>query len=121
MSAADRWGNMIAWVNSNWGGFGSGITVPGYGFLLHNRGQQFTLDPKSPNLIAPGKRPYNTLVRFVMQNGKPLMTIGLMGGDMQAQGHAQTLINIIDLGANLQAATDMARPSTTIKWVIRWI
>jgi len=110
MSTADRWGNMVAFVNSNWGGFGSGITVPGFGFLLHNRAQQFTLDPNSPNLIEPHKRPYNTLASgFVMKDGKPLMTIGLMGGDMQAQGHAQTLVNIIDLGANLQAATDMAR------------
>ena len=110
MSTADRWGNMVAFVNSNWTGFGSGITVPGYGFLLHSRARQFTLDPNSPNLIAPHKRPYNTLASgFVMKDGKPLMTIGLMGGDMQAQGHAQTLVNIIDLGANLQAATDMAR------------
>jgi gamma-glutamyltranspeptidase / glutathione hydrolase len=110
MSTADRWGNMVAFVNSNWTGFGSGITVPGYGFLLHSRARQFTLDPSSPNLIAPHKRPYNTLASgFVMKDGKPLMTLGLMGGDMQAQGHAQTLVNIIDLGANLQAATDMAR------------
>jgi gamma-glutamyltranspeptidase / glutathione hydrolase len=110
MSTADRWGNMVAFVNSNWTSFGSGITVPGYGFLLHSRARQFTLDPNSPNLIAPHKRPYNTLASgFVMKDGKPLMTIGLMGGDMQAQGHAQTLVNIIDLGANLQAATDMAR------------
>jgi gamma-glutamyltranspeptidase/glutathione hydrolase len=110
LSTADRWGNMVSWVNSNYGGFGSGITVPGYGFILHNRGQQFTLDPNSPNVIEPHKRPYNTLsAGFVMQNGQPVMTLGLMGGDMQAQGHAQVLVNIIDLGANLQAATDMAR------------
>ena len=102
MSTADRWGNMVAFVNSNWGGFGSGITVPGYGFLLHNRAQQFTLDPNSPNLIEPHKRPYNTLASgFVMKDGKPMMTIGLMGGDMQAQG-MRSLVNIIDLGANLR-------------------
>jgi gamma-glutamyltranspeptidase/glutathione hydrolase len=110
LSTADRWGNMVSWVNSNFGGFGSGIGVPGYGFVLHNRGAQFTLDPRSPNLIAPHKRPYNTLsAGFVMQNDRPLMTLGLMGGDMQAQGHAQVLVHIIDLGANVQAATDMAR------------
>ena len=110
LSAADRWGNMVAWVNSNYGGFGSGITVPGYGFILHNRGALFTLDPKSPNVIAPNKRPFNTLsAGFVMQNNRPLMTVTLMGGDMQAQGIAQVLINVLDLGANLQAATDMAR------------
>jgi gamma-glutamyltranspeptidase / glutathione hydrolase len=109
-STADRWGNMVSWVNSNYSTFGSGITVPGYGFVLHNRGQLFTLDPKSPNLIAPQKRPYNTLsAAFVMQNNKPLMTLGLMGGDMQVQGHAQMLVNILDLGANVQASTDMAR------------
>ena len=91
-------------------GFGSGLTVPGYGFLLHNRGGLFTLDPKSPNVIAPHKRPFNTLAAgFVMKDRPPLMTITLMGGDMQAQGHAQALVNMLDLGANLQQATDMAR------------
>jgi len=110
LATADRWGNMVSWVNSNFAGFGSGITVPGYGFVLHNRGSLFTLNPNSPNVIAPQKRPYNTLsAGFVMQNGRPFQTITLMGGDMQAQGHAQTLVNIIDLGANVQAATDMAR------------
>jgi gamma-glutamyltranspeptidase/glutathione hydrolase len=110
LSAADRWGNMVSWVNSNYSGFGSGITVPGYGFILHNRGSLFTLDPKSPNLIAPNKRPFNTLsAGFVMQNNRPLMTVTLMGGDMQAQGIAQVLVNVLTLGANLQAATDMAR------------
>jgi gamma-glutamyltranspeptidase / glutathione hydrolase len=110
LSTADRWGNMVSWVNSNYFAFGSGITVPGYGFILHNRGALFSLNPKSPNLIAPYKRPYNTLsAGFIMQKGLPLMTLLLMGGDMQAQGHAQVLVNILDLGANLQAATDMAR------------
>jgi gamma-glutamyltranspeptidase / glutathione hydrolase len=110
LSAADRFGNMVSWVNSNYGGFGSGVTIPGYGFILHNRGALFTLDPKSPNVIAPNKRPFNTLsAGFVMQNNRPLMTVTLMGGDMQAQGIAQVLVNILDLGANLQAATDMAR------------
>jgi len=110
LSAADAEGNMVSWVNSNYTGFGSGITVPGYGFLLHNRGALFTLDPASPNAIAPHKRPFNTLsAGFVMHDGQPVMTITLMGGDMQAQGHAQALVDIFDLGANLQAAADMAR------------
>jgi gamma-glutamyltranspeptidase len=101
---------MVSWVNSNYAPFGSGITVPGYGFILHNRGALFSLDPKIPNVIAPHKRPFNTLsAGFVMKDGNPLMTITLMGGDMQAQGHAQALVNIFDLGANLQLATDMAR------------
>src|SRR6202035_5382153 len=70
----------------------------------------FSLDPKSPNAIEPHKRPFNTLsAGFVMKDENPLMSILLMGGDMQAQGHAQALVNIFDLGANLQAATDMAR------------
>jgi gamma-glutamyltranspeptidase/glutathione hydrolase len=110
LSTADGDGNMVSWVNSNFAEFGSGITVPGYGFVLHNRGALFTLDPKSPNLIAPHKRPFNTLAAgFVMRSGEPLMTVTLMGGDMQAQGHAQLLVNILDLGANVQAAADMAR------------
>jgi gamma-glutamyltranspeptidase / glutathione hydrolase len=110
LSTADKQGNMVSWVNSNYDEFGSGVTVPGYGFLLHNRGSLFTLDPGSPNVIAPHKRPFNTLsAGFLMRDGQPVMTVTLMGGDMQAQGHAQLLVNIIDLGANLQAAADMAR------------
>lgn len=110
LSTADRWGNMVSLVNSNYDGFGSGVTVPGYGFILHDRGALFTLDPKSPNLIKPHKRPFNTLCAgFVMHDGKPFATIGLMGGDMQAQGHEQVLVDLIDLGANVQQAGDMAR------------
>jgi gamma-glutamyltranspeptidase/glutathione hydrolase len=110
LSTADAEGNMVSWVNSNYAGFGSGITVPGYGFVLHNRGALFTLDPASPNVIAPHKRPFNTLAAgFVMNGQVPLMTVLLMGGDMQAQGHAQVLVDVLDLGANVQAASDMAR------------
>jgi gamma-glutamyltranspeptidase/glutathione hydrolase len=110
LSTADGEGNMVSWVNSNFAEFGSGITVPGYGFVLHNRGALFTLNPHSPNVIEPHKRPFNTLsAGFVMRDGEPLMTVTLMGGDMQAQGHAQLLVNILDLGANIQAAADMAR------------
>ena len=110
LSAADSEGNMVSWVNSNYSAFGSGVTVPGYGFILHNRGALFTLNPKSPNAIAPHKRPFNTLsAGFVMRGLQPMLAFQLMGGDMQAQGHAQVLVDILDLGANLQAATDMAR------------
>jgi gamma-glutamyltranspeptidase / glutathione hydrolase len=113
LSTADRWGNMVSWVNSNYANFGSGITVPGYGFILHNRGGLFTLDPNSPNVIAPHKRPYNTLAAsFLLAGGTTtgqIMAMQLMGGDMQSQGHAQMVVNMVDLGANLQAATDMAR------------
>ena len=110
LAAADRWGNMVSWINSNFAGWGSGITVPGYGFILHNRGGLFTLDPNSPNVIAPHKRPYNTLSAvFVMQNGKPFLVTGQHGGDQQGQGNMQVLVNILDLGANVQAAGDLAR------------
>ena len=110
LSTADRWGNMVSWINSNFAGWGSGIVIPGYGFILHNRGGLFTLDPKSPNVIAPQKRPYNTLSAvLVMQGGRPLLTTGQHGGDQQGQGNMQVLVNILDLGANMQAAGDMAR------------
>jgi gamma-glutamyltranspeptidase / glutathione hydrolase len=110
LTTADRWGNMVSWINSNFAGFGSGITVPKYGFILHNRGGLFTLDPNSPNVIAPHKRPYNTLSAvFATQNGKPLLTTGQHGGDQQGMGNMQVLVNILDLGANMQAAGDMGR------------
>ena len=110
IAVADREGNMVSWVSSNYEHFGSGLTVPGYGFLLHDRGALFSLDPASPNALAPHKRPFNTLsAGFVMRAGVPYMTMTLMGGDMQAQGHAQALVDVIDLGANLQAASDLAR------------
>jgi len=110
LSTADRWGNMVSWVNSNYDEFGSGITVPGYGFILHDRGALFSLDPKSPNAIAPHKRPFNTLCAgFIARDGRPLMTLGLMGGDMQAQGHEQIAVDVVDLHANVQQAGDMAR------------
>jgi gamma-glutamyltranspeptidase/glutathione hydrolase len=110
LSTGDRFGNMVAWVNSLYDSFGSGVTVPGYGLSLHNRGGLFTLDPRSPNAIEPHKRPYNTLsAGFVMHDNKPLMTVTLMGGDVQAQGIAQVLVDVIDLGANVQAASDIAR------------
>jgi gamma-glutamyltranspeptidase/glutathione hydrolase len=110
LSTADGAGNMVSWVNSNFDEFGSGITVPGFGFILHDRGALFTLDPQSPNRIQPHKRPFNTLsAGFLLHENMPVMTVTLMGGDMQAQGHAQLLVNVLDLGANVQAAADMAR------------
>jgi gamma-glutamyltranspeptidase/glutathione hydrolase len=109
-TTADQWGNMVSWINSNYSGFGTGVTIPGYGFVLCNRLQLFTLDPKSPNVIAPHKRPYNTISSsFVAKNGSPLMTHGMPGGLQQAQGNMQVLVNILDLGANVQAGIDMAR------------
>ncbi len=110
LATADRWGNMVSFIYSIYESFGSGITVPGYGFVLNDRGALFSLDPRSPNLVAPGKRPFHTLLPgFVMKDGRPWTAFGLMGGSQQAQGHVQVLINLIDLGANLQAASDAAR------------
>jgi gamma-glutamyltranspeptidase/glutathione hydrolase len=109
LSTADRWGNVVSWVNSNYASFGSGITVPGYGFVLHNRGALFSLAPNHNNVIAPHKHPFNTLSAGLAQDDNSLMAFQLMGGSQQAQGHMQVLVNMFDLGANLQAATDMAR------------
>ena len=110
LATADRWGNMVSWINSNFATWGSGITVPGYGFILHNRGGLFTLDPKSPNVIAGNKRPYNTLSAVLVMHGdRPLLVTGQHGGDQQGQGNMQVLVNVLDLGANMQAAGDMAR------------
>jgi gamma-glutamyltranspeptidase / glutathione hydrolase len=110
LAVADRWGNMVSFIYSIYDSFGAGITVPGYGFVLNDRGALFSLDPKSPNLIAPGKRPFHTLLPgFLMKDGQPVMAFGLMGGSQQAQGHAQVLVDMIDLGVNPQAASDAAR------------
>jgi gamma-glutamyltranspeptidase/glutathione hydrolase len=107
---ADRWGNMVSFIYSIYDTFGSGITVPGFGFVLNDRAALFSLDPRSPNVVAPGKRPFHTLLPgFVMKDGRPLTAFGLMGGSQQAQGHVQVLINMIDFGANVQAASDAAR------------
>jgi gamma-glutamyltranspeptidase/glutathione hydrolase len=110
LTVADRWGNMVSFIYSVYDTFGAGITVPGYGFVLNDRGALFSLEAGSPNLIAPHKRPFHTLVPgFVMKGGRPLLSFGLMGGSQQAQGHAQVLLDMIDLGANPQAASDAAR------------
>lgn len=102
-------------INSNYDAFGSGIVVPGLGFALHNRGAGFTLTPGLPNTVAPGKRPFHTLIPgFVTgfddtQAQIPYMTFGLMGGGMQAPGHVQFLINMFVFGMNVQQAIDAAR------------
>jgi gamma-glutamyltranspeptidase/glutathione hydrolase len=110
IATADRFGNVVSMIYSVYGEFGSGVTIPGYGFIMNNRAAQFTLDTKSPNVIAPGKRPFYTIIPgFVMKGGKPFMAYGLMSGDQQAQGHGQVLSYLLDFGANPQAATDAAR------------
>jgi gamma-glutamyltranspeptidase/glutathione hydrolase len=101
LSAADRWGNMVSLVHSVFSVYGSRATVAPYGFVLHNRGSAFSLDPKSPNVVAPRKRPFHTIIAgFVMKDGAPLMAFGNMGGSVQPETHAQHMINMIDLGMN---------------------
>jgi gamma-glutamyltranspeptidase/glutathione hydrolase len=110
LTTADRWGNMVSLIHSVFGVYGSRVTVPPYGFVLHNRGSAFSLDPKSPNIVAPRKRPFHTIIAgFVMKNGEPLMTFGNMGGGVQPETHAQHMVNLIDLGMNVQMTTDAAR------------
>ncbi len=110
LTTADRWGNMVSLIHSVFSGYGSRATVPPYGFVLHNRGAAFSLNPKSPNLVAPRKRPFHTIIAgFVMKDGRPLMTFGNMGGSVQPETHAQHMINLIDHGMNVQMTTDAAR------------
>ena len=110
LAAADGQGNAISLINSLFGSFGSGVVAPGTGVVLHNRGAGFTLQRNHPNRLAPGKRPLHTLVPgFIMKDGKPLMPFGVMGGDNQAQAHAQVVVNLVDFGMNVQEAGDAAR------------
>jgi gamma-glutamyltranspeptidase / glutathione hydrolase len=110
ISTADRWGNMTSFIYSNFSNFGSGVTIPGYGFPLQNRGALFNLDPTSPNIVAPHKRPFHTLIpAFVTRDGRPVLSFGNMGGDEQAQAQALEMVYMINLGMNPQAATDAAR------------
>jgi gamma-glutamyltranspeptidase/glutathione hydrolase len=110
LTTADRWGNMVSLVHSVFGVYGSRATVPPYGFVLHNRGSAFSLDPKSPNVVAPRKRPFHTIIAgFVMKGGQPIMTFGNMGGSVQPETHAQHMVNLIDHGMNVQMTTDAAR------------
>jgi gamma-glutamyltranspeptidase/glutathione hydrolase len=114
LTVADAEGNMVSFINSNYDAFGSGIVVPGTGFVLHNRGAGFTLTPGLPNTVAPGKRPFHTLIpgfvtRTVEGRDEPYMSFGLMGGGVQAQGHVQFLLNYFVFGMDLQAAIDAPR------------
>ena len=120
LTTADSAGNMVSFINSLYSAFGSGIVVPGTGFALQNRGAGFTLEPGLPNTVAPGKRPFHTLIPgFVTRPGAnpapdgrsdtPYMSFGLMGGAMQAQGHAQLLLNLFVFGMDIQQAIDAAR------------
>lgn len=110
MATADRWGNMVSFVHSVFAVYGSGVTIPPYGFILHDRGAPFSLDPESPNIVAPRKRPFHSIIAgFVTRDGAPLMAFGNMGGSVQPETHVQHMVNLIDHGMNVQMTTDAAR------------
>jgi gamma-glutamyltranspeptidase / glutathione hydrolase len=110
LTAADESGMMVSFIQSNYMGFGSGVVVPSVGVSLQNRGFGFSMDPDHPNIVAPGKRPFQTIIpAFLMKDGQPQMSFGVMGGNMQPQGHIQTLIRMIDYKQQPQAACDAPR------------
>ncbi|NLZ41050.1 MAG: gamma-glutamyltransferase family protein, partial [Comamonadaceae bacterium] len=110
LTAADERGMMVSFIQSNYMGFGSGVVVPGYGLSLQNRGHGFTLDAARANIVGPGKRPFHTIIpAFLTRDGRPLMSCGVMGGDMQPQGHLQTLVRMLDYRQHPQAACDAPR------------
>jgi gamma-glutamyltranspeptidase/glutathione hydrolase len=109
LSAVDADGNLVSLIQSIYQSFGSGITVPGYGFHLHNRGALFVLQPKHPNALAPRKRPFHTIIPGYMEKGSQRIAFGIMGGLNQAQAHAQFVSDIADHGMNIQAAMEAPR------------
>lgn len=110
LTVADKDGNMVSLIQSNYRGMGSGMTPGDLGFVLQDRAELFNLDENHANALEPGKRPFHTIIpAFVMKDGKPLMSFGVMGGAMQPQGHVQIIVNMLDFGMNLQEAGDAAR------------
>ncbi|MEM7741947.1 MAG: gamma-glutamyltransferase [Pseudomonadota bacterium] len=110
LTVADSTGMMVSLIQSNYRGMGSGLVPDGLGFMLQDRGELFSLDADHPNAYEPGKRPFHTIIpAFLMRDGQPLMSFGLMGGGMQPQGHVQVLVNMVDYGMNIQEAGDAAR------------
>jgi len=110
LTTADREGNMVSLIQSNYRGMGSGMAPPGLGFILQDRGEMFVLKEGHPNTFEPGKRPFTTIIpAFITKDGEPWVSFGLMGGGMQPQGHAQIVMNLVDFGMGLQEAGDAPR------------
>ena len=110
MTVADKDGNMVSLIQSNYRGMGSGMVPPNLGFMLQDRGEMFSLDPNHRNSLEGGKRPFHTIIpAFITKDDKPFISFGLMGGGMQPQGHAQIVVNLIDFKMNLQEAGDAPR------------
>ena len=110
LTTADKDGNMVSLIQSNYRGMGSGMTPGKLGFILQDRGEMFSLDPNHMNKFEPHKRPFHTIIpAFITKDGKPFISFGLMGGSMQPQGHVQIVVNLIDFGMNLQEAGDAPR------------
>jgi gamma-glutamyltranspeptidase/glutathione hydrolase len=110
LTVADKYGNMVSLIQSNYRGMGSGMCPTGLGFVLQDRGEMFSLSEGHNNVYAPGKRPFHTIIpAFITKNNKPWISFGVMGGDMQPQGHVQIVVNLIDFKMNLQEAGDAPR------------
>jgi gamma-glutamyltranspeptidase/glutathione hydrolase len=112
LTVVDKDRNCCSFIQSNFGGFGSFVVPLDLGFVMQNRGQSFALDEKHPNRLEPHKRPFHTIIpAMVTKDGKPWLCFGVMGGDMQTQGHVQILVDLIDFDMNVQEAGDEARVS----------
>jgi gamma-glutamyltranspeptidase/glutathione hydrolase len=110
LTTADKYGNMVSLIQSNYRGMGSGMVPPNTGFMLQDRGELFSLDKNHVNALKGGKRPFHTIIpAFITKDGKPFVSFGVMGGGTQPQAHAQIVINLIDFDLNLQAAGDVSR------------